>query len=97
MKLNHYFLYLLLFVSGIQLAMERSKNWVVTRVGEGKNLTVLWKGTDAKEMVMLRFEPFTGSYSGKRINFRWPGRELPMQPERVRQYLVELKEIPEKA
>lgn len=77
--------------------MERSKNWVVTRVGEGKKLRVLWKGADTQEMVMLHFEPYTGRYSGKLINFHTPDREVPLQPERVRQYLVELKEIQEKA
>lgn len=77
--------------------MQRTKNWTSQVFYEDGKQIVRWRGNDTREMVTLYYEPATGNYRGKKINHRWPNIEIQMIPERVRQYLVELKEIPEKA
>ncbi len=77
--------------------MQRTKNWTSQVFYQDGKQIVRWIGNDTREMVTLYYEPAAGTYHGKKINHRWPRREIPMHHERVRQYLVELKEIPEKA
>lgn len=86
-------IFFLLNIPHLVVAMA-NKNWVpMPQHGSCKNCCVIWKGTDTQEMVIIRFCPTTGFYSGKRIRHQNPMVEMPLRKEEVQNYLVELNEL----
>jgi hypothetical protein len=82
-----------------RLVEGMSKNWIpIPQHGIcSKNCCVIWKANDSQEQIIIRYCPTTGIYSGKRIRHNNPVVEMPLPKTEVEKYLIELRELGQKA